>query len=81
MPKFVGLGDGWLRMDVRFEYPMFYKNGRVKKRDSSNMLKLLQDAIGERYGLDDKFVMSGSWEAVDSETEKCSVELYEVKFK
>ena len=78
MPKFVSPNAAYLRMNVKFSYPMYYKNGQLKKRDSSNMIKLLQDAIAERYGLDDKFITQGSWEIEDSINEKTEVTLYEV---
>jgi hypothetical protein len=78
MPQFKGTGK-FLRLEAVFYYPMFYKNGKLKKRDSSNMIKLLQDSIAERYGLDDKFITEGSWSAINSEDEKVTVILSEVE--
>ena len=78
MPKFESPNAAFLRMDVTFTYPLFHKNGKLKKRDSSNMLKLLQDAIAERYGLDDKFITQGSWVVVDAPEERTDVLLSEI---
>ena len=64
---------GLLRAEVTFYYPMYSKEGKLKKKDASNMLKLLIDAISNRYGIDDKFVTEGSFKAVDSEQEKTEV--------
>lgn len=75
MPPFSVSESKMLRMEATFYYPMYHKNGKLKKRDSSNMLKLLQDSIAERYGLDDKFITEGTWKAVDSEAEKTEVVL------
>ena len=65
--------SGLLRAEVTFYYPMYHQNGKLKKKDAPNMLKLLMDSISNRYGIDDKFVTEGSFKAIDSQTEKTEV--------
>jgi len=56
-----------LCVDVVLFYPFHCKNGKLKRRDSANMLKLLYDAIAEGLGVDDSRFKAGSFRSVDSE--------------
>lgn len=46
-----------------FEYNFFYKNGKIKKFDTQNLLKVLIDAIAEKNGMCDSLFKFGSWES------------------
>lgn len=48
-----------------FHYPFKHENGKLRKFDSHNMLKLLIDAVSEQMGFDDSRVKSGGWQSVD----------------
>jgi hypothetical protein len=47
---------GTLRIDIAYHYDFYYKNGKLKKIDTSNCDKLLIDAICERLGCDDSII-------------------------
>ena len=40
-------------VDIKYVYNWYYKNGRLKKKDTQNCDKLLYDAISEQLGIDD----------------------------
>lgn len=56
-----------LSIKCTFTYNWFYKNRRLKKFDTQNLLKVLCDAIAEKCGFDDSLIKSGSWDSVHSE--------------
>lgn len=78
VPKFSVDDESVIRLDVAFSYPWRHKNGRLRKFDSQNLLKLLIDAVSEKIGIDDSRIKAGSWQSLDSETEKVVVTLTEV---
>lgn len=67
-----------VRIDTHFEFPRQHKNGSLRVKDVSNYLKLLIDAIAERYGFNDNIVTCGSWSSADSEREQVTVTVSEV---
>lgn len=77
IPRLTPLTDSHLfSLDVVFHYDFFYKNGKVKKFDSQNLLKVLCDAIAEKCGFADELVKFGSWESYHSkeiEMVECTV--------
>jgi hypothetical protein len=54
-----------VRIDPVFYYNFHFKNGKLKPYDTQNLLKLLIDAIAERYGFKDERVKAGSWDSID----------------
>ena len=78
MPRFVVAPDSLVRVDLSFHYPFCYKNGRFKKVDTANLLKLTYDAISEKIGVDDSRFKSGGFESFDSEKQWVEVTLTEV---
>lgn len=71
--------DSTLRVDVHFACSRFYKNGKLRVYDVSNLLKLLIDAVAERYGFNDARVWSGSWSSTDSDRERVEVVVSETQ--
>lgn len=69
--------SGILRFEATFYYPFYSKEGKMRIRDTHNMMKLLQDTVAEKVGIDDKFIKEGSWRSHDSETEytECRLEM------
>jgi Holliday junction resolvase RusA-like endonuclease len=65
MPPWKYAPDAQLRIDVVFSFPRHHGNGRYRRKDASNLLKLLIDAVAERYAFDDSLVTAGSWSSVD----------------
>ena len=59
-------------LDIRciFTYNWYYKNGKLKKFDTQNLLKVLCDAIAEKCGFDDSLIKQGSWKSVHSESQE-----------
>jgi Holliday junction resolvase RusA-like endonuclease len=73
------LSDGSLvRLDLVFAYPFDCKNGKLRRKDSQNMMKVIADLVAEKGGWDDSRIKSGSWESVDSENESVTITLSEI---
>lgn len=51
------------KLDVVLYYNFFFKNGKLRKVDSQNMLKVLIDAIAEKNGMGDEYFKFGSYES------------------
>jgi hypothetical protein len=82
IPKLKPLPDSHLfLLDSVFTYPFFYKNGKLKRFDTANLLKVLCDAVSEKSGFDDKLIKFGSWESYDGEEEQVECILRQVCFK
>ena len=78
VPRFTVQDDSFLRLEAAFHYPHFHKNGKLRRFDSQNLLKLLIDAISEKIGVDDSRLKAGSWASIDSPNESVTVTLVEV---
>lgn len=61
-----------------FHYRHHHANGKLRRFDTHNMLKVLLDVIAEKVGFDDCRIKSGSWASVNSPDEKVEVRLREV---
>lgn len=79
MPPWEHTPGASIRVDAHFEFPRFHKNGRYRIKDVSNLLKLLLDAVAERYGFDDSVIVAGSWSSADSTTERVTVTVTEIQ--
>lgn len=66
-------------IDAVFCYPFFYKNGKVKKLDTQNLLKVMIDAIAEKVGFNDTLVKFGSWQSYHDEDERVYVTVKQIK--
>jgi Holliday junction resolvase RusA-like endonuclease len=67
-------------IDVKYYYDWYYKNGRFKKFDTANLLKILIDAIAEKCGFDDSRVKVGSWESYHTTSERVEVVVKQIMF-
>jgi len=75
IPQITPLDDSYLfRLDAIFHYNFFFKNGKIRKFDSQNLLKVLCDAVAEKAGFRDELVKFGSWASIHN-TEKEQVEV------
>lgn len=75
VPRLNPMAESYLvTLDVTFTYNWFFKNGKLKKFDSQNLLKVLIDAVAEKAGFNDEIVKMGSWNSIHSE-EKEQVEV------
>ena len=71
IPRVVPFPESQLfKLDVIFYYDFFYKNGKLKKFDSQNLLKLLCDAVAEKGGFSDELIKFGSWESYHDSKEQ-----------
>jgi len=78
IPKLEPTSDSFLfGIEMTFFYPFFYKNGKMKKFDTQNLMKVLIDAVAEKNGIDDSYFKKGSWESVHSEEEKVIGRIYQ----
>lgn len=78
IPRIVLQSDTIVNVDLIFHYPQRHANGKLRRRDVHNGVKVILDLIAEKCGFDDCRVKSGSWASVDSESEKVEVVLREV---
>ncbi len=75
VPKITPLDDSYLfRLDATFSYNFFFLNGKIRKFDTHNMMKVLCDAVAEKAGFRDELVKFGSWHSIHN-TEKEQVEI------
>lgn len=79
MPPWEHTAGAEVRVDVHFEFSRTHRNGTYKVKDVSNMLKLLIDAVAERYGFNDCLVTAGSWSSADAPAERVTVTVVEVR--
>lgn len=61
-----------------FHYPFDYANGRPRRFDASNLLKLTIDTVAEKIGYDDSIFRFGSWAAINDTDEKVTITLREI---
>lgn len=67
IPKLTATADSFtFRIDAVFHYNWYYKNGKMRKFDTQNLMKVLIDAVAEKNGIDDSYVKSGGWSSVHS---------------
>lgn len=63
IPQLTPHKDSYLfKLDVVFYYNFFYKNEKLKKVDTQNLMKVLIDAVAEKNGIGDEYIKFGSWE-------------------
>lgn len=78
IPRFQVSESSLINIDTIFSFPFHHKNGKLRKFDTSNMLKLLLDVISEKIGVDDSRIKAGSWQSRDAENESVTVTLTEI---
>lgn len=78
IPRVILKPDSDVCVDLIFHYPLTYANGKPRRRDCHNGVKVILDLIAERGGFDDCRVRHGSWTSVNSKDEKVEVRLREV---
>ena len=57
-------------INASFYYNFFYKNGKLKKVDTQNLMKVLIDAVAEKNGIGDEYFKFGSYESYHDEAEE-----------
>lgn len=77
-PRFDIPDTSLLRIDYTAYYPWHHRNGKRRRVDVHNLMKLLFDTICMRIGVDDSRVSCGSFASVDSQEEKIEVVLTEI---
>ena len=66
-------------IQATFYYKFHHLNGKMKKVDTQNLLKVLIDAVAEKNQVGDEYFKSGSWESVDSEKEQVECVLSQIR--
>ena len=80
IPKISPLNGSYLfELKVEFYYNFFYKNGKLRKFDSQNLLKILCDAVAEKCGFNDSLIKFGAWESYHTTEE--GLEYIEVELR
>lgn len=70
--------ESLLSVDAVFHYRHLHANGKLRRFDTHNLVKVLLDLIAWKGNFDDCRVKSGSWASVDSTSEKVEVILREI---
>jgi Holliday junction resolvase RusA-like endonuclease len=78
IPRFEIGPSSLLRIEYTAYYSWHHRNGKRRRVDASNLMKLLHDTICMRIGIDDTRVSEGSFASVDSASEKLEVTLREI---
>lgn len=65
----------WIAISIHLWLPLFYKNGKVRRFDASNRIKLLEDAVCEGLGIDDSRVIRLTVQKVDAKVEAVGVHI------
>ena len=81
IPKLTPSKDSFtFRLDAVFTYSWYYKNGKMRKFDTHNLMKVLCDAIAEKNGFDDSYIKAGSWDSkhLDREMVECRLSQVEI---
>jgi Holliday junction resolvase RusA-like endonuclease len=78
VPRISLVAESLVEVGLVFHYPYLYQNGRLRRFDTHNMVKVLLDVISWKANFDDSRVKSGSWASVDSDDEKVEVHLREL---
>jgi len=78
IPRFEIAATSYLRLDMVFSYPFFYKNGKLRIFDAPNMQEALQDTICKRIGINDARVKAWTGDSADSKEEFVTVTLTEL---
>lgn len=78
IPRFELSEGALLSAELTFHYALYHRNGKLKRKDTANMLKVLLDVIAEKCGWDDSVIKSGSWCSVNAAEEKVEIVLVEL---
>lgn len=78
LPRIQLAPESFVSVDLVFHYRHYHQNGRLRRFDTHNMVKVLLDVIAWKANFDDSRVKAGSWASVDSPNEKVEVRLYEM---
>lgn len=68
-----------VRVDVHMEFKRLTKGERVRTKDPANYLKLILDAVAERYGFNDCLIWAGSWTSANANKEQVTVIVTEME--
>lgn len=77
IPRIQLQASSLVAVELSFHYPFNYANGRLRRFDTHNMVKVLLDVLSWKAGFDDSRVKEGRWSSVDSKDEKVEVRLSE----
>ena len=78
VPRFDIADSSLLRIDYVAYYAWLHHNGKRRKLDASNFMKLLHDTVCAKLGVDDSRVSEGSFASVDSVGEKVDIVMTEI---
>lgn len=77
IPRIELSNDSLVNIDLVFHYNHWYQNGRLRKFDTHNLVKVLLDVIAWKANFDDARVKAGSWQSVHSTSEQVQVTMRE----
>lgn len=84
IPLKVIASSEWYGVEVNFYLPLYYKNGKIKRKDADDMLKYAIDTTlirlvdGKGDSIDDSRILSGSFKKWDASREACAISFYTV---
>lgn len=77
-PKFEISGNKWLSVKYVFYFPLFFKNGNIRKKDCANLEKTLSDCLSHHIpGFLDEKIKEIAMIKENSEEERMDIIIYE----
>ena len=76
------LNSEWYGVEVLLYFPLYYKNGNIRRKDADDMLKYAIDTTLLRLidedgdNIDDSRIIEGHFEKFDNENESCAITFY-----
>jgi Holliday junction resolvase RusA-like endonuclease len=68
------------KVNRKFYLPLFYKNGNVRKKDLTNMIKYVDDELCKLVGIDDSQILEGTEKKINCTLEYCEWEIEVLKY-
>lgn len=78
IPRIQLQASSLVAVELTFHYRHLYQNGRLRRFDTHNLVKVLLDVISWKANFDDSRVKEGRWLSVDSADEKVEVVMREL---
>lgn len=78
IPRIQLRSDSLVEIALTFHYDHWYKNGKLRRLDTHNLVKVLLDVISWKANFDDSRVKAGSWASIHSSDEKVEVVMREL---
>lgn len=77
VPRIQLQASSLVEVNLTFHYNHWYANGKLRRFDTHNLVKVLLDVIAWKANFDDSRVKAGSWASVHDSNERVEVAMRE----